>query len=636
MSNKQHKSLINAFLNQLELTPTHTAVLKGSHNLSYLQLFYHASEIAKTLSEHGVEAGDRVVLLSSRDISGLIAVIGILMCGGVYVPISPDYPQSRIAHIIADCECRLAIVDKKLYSNVSEDCKYLSLNDLVDYRKAELVPKSLDKQLFYPTNSSQAAYILYTSGTTGRPKGVVVSHAAVLNTLQWMVSTFDIKEGETIPQKTPWGFTDSIWEMFLPLMTGASVSFVGENEVRDPISLYQMLKKSRCVITQFVPPALSSFLDGIKSEIDSPDLPDLRWVLNGGEELPRSLIDKWFNIFPNIGYANSYGMTESAIYATCYFMKKPPPWGMRRIPIGKPISNAQVFVLDDSKNVLDKDLIGEICIGGKSLMDGYWGQPELTSEVLIPGPNDGPMVYRTGDYGYFRYDGELAYLGRRDHQIKIRGMRIELGEIENTLRQHSGIKQAAAIVKGEGDTKHLIAFYSVIDHDPGEENVVTFLSSKLPSHMVPVRCIFLEVMPITIHGKIDRSALQQTLILNRLVKPAEKALPNSIEESIWQVWKNVLGKDDFGVNDGFFSVGGNSLLLVQVYAKIPENYRRLISIIDMLHYSTISSLSEAIRSKLSNEEANEINGNVMIRRNPSKLRVLRRENSNESIERTDD
>ena len=563
-----------------------------------------------------------MTLLCPRHTEGLSVTLGILLVGGVYVPISPDYPSIRINYIARDCASRLTVVDSSCRDRCPQSQTVLLLQEDFDYTASEVPPWGSSRPAMAENDSSRPAYILYTSGSTGRPKGVVVSHGALMNTLAWMAEAFSISEGESIPQKTPWGFTDSLWELLLPLILGGKVSFIDEETVRDPVAVYHRLNNCEAVITQFVPPALSTFLDGVCRQIESPSLPSLRWILNGGEELPRSLVDRWFTVFPDVGYANSYGMTESAIYATCYFMKQPPVWGMRRIPVGKPITNGEITILGDGEEVLGPDQVGEICVGGRSLMTCYWGQRELTAEALILHPKTGELVYRTGDYGSLRYDGEIAYLGRRDHQVKIRGMRVELGEVERALAQHPCVKQTAVLPKGDGDAKSLIAFYTVNSEDPGESPMVSHLASILPDYMVPARCIGLDAMPLTAHSKTDRARLLQISIPARVKQRKDKATPGSIEGAIWRVWSDVLGTDDFGVEDGFFAAGGNSLLLVKVYANLPADCQGVLSIPDLLHYPTIRALASKVRQELSGVPASAMALDQTGRRDPAALSHL--------------
>jgi len=597
----------------------------GRAIITYQQLVSTAYAIAEELRMRGVSTGDRICLLCNRNLESLSAVLGVLMVGGVYVPVSPDYPAERIDYIVEDCDARVLVSDGLCEYKASQAKHVLVLKDVLDSYTKELSVRDTHRFARSADDPRRAAYILYTSGSTGRPKGVMVPHSALMNTLAWMAEAFEISEGETIPQKTPWGFTDSLWELFLPLLEGGRITLIDEETVRNPVALYHWFKKSRVVMTQFVPPALSTFLDEVCRQVTSPALPSLRWILNGGEELPRSLVDRWFKVFPNVGYANSYGMTESAIYATCYFMKGPPVWGMRRIPVGKPIANAEAYILGERGEVLGPDQVGEICVGGKSLMSGYWGRPDLTAKVLTPGPCGGAPLYRTGDYGTLRCDGEIAYLGRRDHQVKIRGMRVELGEVERVLMQQPCVKQAVVVAKDDGEAKYLVAFYAVHDEDPGEEMVMAYLAGILPSHMVPTRCIRLDMLPTTAHNKTDREQLLQLPLPARVSRCAENAIPGSIEEVIWQMWAFVLGADDFGVDDGFFDVGGNSLLLVRVYANLPADYQRVLNIPDLLHFPTVRSLAGKVREAMAGRPVAPEITNSTSRRDPAALNRLRGE-----------
>ncbi len=590
--------------------------------LTYAKLLANAMVVSEYLLQANVKTGDRVIILCPRNGCSLSAVLGVLMIGGVYVPISPNYPTARIDYIAKDSASHLAIVDQSYLDKCPKRVNALIIQDILKCEN-KLLDYQTRKSALSDGNTSRAAYILYTSGSTGRPKGVVVPHSALMNTLIWMIGAFDVRAGESIPQKTPWGFTDSLWEMFLPLLVGGRVVFIDDETVINPIALYHELNENKAVVTQFVPSALSTFLDGVCREIPSPALPSLRWILNGGEELPRSLVDRWFNVFPNIGYANSYGMTESAIYATCYFMKTAPVWGMRRIPIGKPITNAEVVIMGENNETLEPDQVGEICIGGRSLMNSYWEKPELTSQALISHSQTGRTFYRTGDYGSVRYDGQIAYLGRKDHQVKIRGMRIELGEVERALLDHPCVKQVAVVIHGEGENRTLIAFYTVYEDDPDEKAVLDHLEGALPSYMIPTRCVRLDSFPVTAHNKTDRAKLLRMSLPVRSTKCVEKPLLGSVAHDIYQVWAEVLGHEGFGIDEGFFAAGGNSLLLVRLYARFPSVYQRVVSIPDLLHYPTIRSLSQKIQEELAERSISIPSGPMGTMRNPAVLKSLR-------------
>lgn len=566
---------------------------------TYAELLSFSKSIALALKKNGVKKGDTVCLICERGFQGLGAAIGILSSSAIYVPISIEYPQLRKEFIVNDSKAKIIITEDK--NNI------LNLDQHTVFEIRELIHQTSGNEPNFKNNPflethtpEDAAYILYTSGSTGRPKGVVVSHQAQLNTFYWMIEAFSLKQGECIPQKTPWSFTDSLWEMFLPLIYGGVVGFVSEIQIRQPVDLYERLNQLNAVITQFVPPAMSVFLDDIEQHCSEPNFHSLRWVLNGGEELPRKIVDRWFNVFSNVGYANSYGMTESAIYATCYFMEKPPVWGMRRIPVGKPILNAEICILSDTGKLLGDDSIGEICVGGESLMSVYWDQPELTDKAFAVHPENGNKLYRTGDYGAYRIDGQIAYLGRKDDQVKILGMRVELKEIQRIILDHPAIKQAYLITRGENEAKMLIAFYTTGINKVDESALSAYLRTVLPPYMVPAFCIHVDEMPLTEHNKTDLKKLTQISLERNKRTPVPKTFDEGIEEQINTIWRKNLGHPNYGPDDPFFHVGGNSLMLIRIYGQLPEKYKIFLTIPDLLTYPTIRSLAHHILSKNKN------------------------------------
>ena len=575
---------------------TAIAVKDGSKDYTYADVLYQATSIAMSLKKIGVREGDTVCLMCERTFTGLAAAIGIMMRGAIYVPISIEYPETRKQFIVQDSQAKIIITENRVDTLTQNQAMVVTIPDLTNH----LIKTATDLDIAKATGEhlpEDPAYILYTSGSTGRPKGVVVSHRSQLNTFSWMISDFSLLPGECIPQKTPWSFTDSLWEMFLPLMFGGVVGFISEQQIRNPVELYNRLNEIDAVITQFVPPAMTVFLDEIERCISLPKLPCLRWILNGGEELPRKIVDRWFNIFPDVGYANSYGMTESAIYATCYFMKEPPVWGMRRIPVGTPIHNAEIYILSEKGTLLSGDSIGEICVGGQSLMTEYWKQPELTQKAFAIHPNTGEKLYRTGDYGAMRLDGQIAYLGRKDDQVKILGMRVELKEIQRVMLDHPAVKQAYLVTNGEDESKHIIAFYTTIKTTMEETALLSYLRTILPSYMVPAICIHLDELPLTEHNKTDLKRLAEIAKQRNVAIPKNNVFNGELEKEISAIWEKNLGHKHFGPNDPFFHVGGNSLMLIRVYGQLPQNYKNLLTIPDLLSHPSVRSISDFIRQK---------------------------------------
>lgn len=571
------------------------AVRDLDKDYSYAEVLHQTFSIVMALKEKGIKKGDTVCLICKRAFPGLTAAIGIMMCGAIYVPISIEYPEARKQFIAQDSLAKIIITDNSANSILQTKTKIVTISELVKQKvKAAEMDVVSVTGLHAPEDP---AYILYTSGSIGSPKGVVVSHRAQINTFSWMIHDFSLRPGECIPQKTPWSFTDSLWEMFLPLIFGGVVGFVSEQQIRNPVELYDRLKELDVVITQFVPPAMSVFLDEIERSVTLPKLPCLRWILNGGEELPRNIVDRWFNTFPDVGYANSYGMTESAIYATCYFMRTTPVWGMRRIPIGTPIHNAKICILSDEGEILSEDMIGEICVGGQSLMTEYWNQPELTEKAFTTHPLTEEKLYRTGDYGAYRIDGQIAYLGRKDDQVKILGMRVELKEIQRVLQDYPSVKQAYLITNGEGESKFIIAFYTTINITVEESALLSYLRSILPAFMVPTACIHLGELPLTEHNKIDLKKLVKIAKERNTFRPKYNAFNGKIEKEINTIWKNNLGHANFGPNDPFFHVGGNSLMLICIYGQLQQKYQDLLTIPDLLSHPTIKDLAGFIRQQ---------------------------------------
>lgn len=571
-------------------------------SITYKELTKNIYQVAQRLKKYGIERGDRVCIISERNTDGLIIILAILSIGAIYVPVSLDYPEKRIEYIVKDCLPKIVIIEDSI--------KNAAYNGNIILKSTLLGKSHLEKGVPNILNEASAddiAYILYTSGSTGLPKGVMISHKAAINTLTWMIDEFKIKEGECIPQKTAWGFTDSIWELFLPLMVGGKISFISDDEIKNSILLYERLKNDKVVITQFVPPALSVFLDDITREVEKPDLINLRWVLNGGEELTRKIVDKWFDVFPNVGYANPYGMTESAIYATNYLMMERPVWGMRKIPIGTPIKNTRVYILSESNEILEKENQGEICIGGESLFSGYWNKADETNRNLIKHPQINELIYKTGDIGVKRTDDLILYKGRKDNQVNINGMRVELDEIKHALLENQDIAQVALIVKEYQDYKKIIAFYSTKNEEQIKLSILFAQVRKiLPEYMVPSFFFHLNRFPLTEHNKINYRELHKIDINTGNDIVEEVSGVTKIENELIQIWSGVLDNKRFSLDDAFFNIGGNSLMLMKVYARLPEKYRQFLKVSDLINFPSVKSLSTYIEKQLTNNETKSV------------------------------
>ena len=449
------KLIHQLFEEQVERTPLSPAVLCGRDSLTYSQLNAKSNRLARYLIANGVGPDQRVAISVERSLDMVVGLMGILKAGGAYVPVDPNYPPERIQHMLSDSAPKLVLTQQNLISHLpSQQTTLAALDgiweDLEQYGEGNIDPNEIG------LHSSHLAYVIYTSGSTGRPKGAMNEHRALINRLQWMQDTYRLDTRDHVLQKTPFSFDVSVWEFFWTLMTGARLIVARPQGHQDPSYLMDLIEAAGVTTVHFVPSMLQLFLD----QYNPGRCSTLRHVLCSGEELPASLARRFFECLPKARLHNLYGPTEAAIDVTYWECKVDDP--SPRVPIGRPIWNTQMYVLDAHRRPVAIGTQGEIYIGGIGVGRGYLNQPELTEDRFIPNPfriDLGDRMYKTGDLGRWRRDGAIEYLGRYDFQVKIRGFRIELGEIEAALMEHPAVKQVAIIARDDQDNgKRLVAY----------------------------------------------------------------------------------------------------------------------------------------------------------------------------------
>ncbi|MCC2442988.1 non-ribosomal peptide synthetase [Bacillus cereus] len=597
-------------------------IIQDGTKITFKNLHKQSNKMGNLLRDLKVQSNELVSIIADRGIPLLSAILGIFKAGGAYVPIDPDYPEKRIEYMLKDSSCRVLIIDscriKELESYFPDSVEIIICLDTTDYKLNSLTvlsrkegekgkyERKIEKEalsqedLEINVNEEDIAYVIYTSGSTGNPKGVMISHKAVLNTLFWLQDTFPLEEADVVAQKTSASFTDSVWEFFWPLLTGARLSILSTDIVKDPLKLYHSLKEEKVTVTQFVPALMNIFISTVKSLGGERHLPNLKWVFNGGEALQVNLVQEWYSILPNTRIANIYGMTESAIYATNYVIEDKPSVEQLSIPLGHPISNTYVYVLDQSGRITGFNVQGEICIGGTGITSGYWNKPDLTQQAFIQHPTTGEMLYRTGDLGCLRPDGILEYLGRIDDQVQVRGFRVEMKEVERAMVNDPLIQEAAVISHKEtSGVTSLIGYYTVESEEVNPERIRTHLKSLVPEYMIPSYLIQLDRFPLTPHGKIDRKNLpnleRTNVVTTEYIPPGDH-----IERELVAIWEEVLEVDKIGIIDNFFSLGGQSLKIAKVMYRIQESLGVNVIFREFFEYQTIQEISGLIKSKSSN------------------------------------
>ncbi len=579
---------------QAARNPQQTALMFEDEKLSYADLNSRANRLAHFLCGLGIGIESRAGVYLHRSVNMVVSLLAIMKTGAAYVPLDPDYPDARLAFMLKDADLEVVISDRHLRSQLPETTVKIVTLDTA----ADSLGDSDDGKLDTKVDAQNAAYVIYTSGSTGHPKAVVNTHGGMRNRLLWMQQEYKLDSSDRILQKTPFSFDVSVWEFFWPLMTGATLVIAQPGGHKDPRYLSDLIGRAGITTIHFVPSMLSSFL----KEPELGGWSTLRRVICSGEALSASLVKQWYR-HSKTRLHNLYGPTEAAIDVTSWECPDDPL--ARIIPIGRPISNTAMHVLDKRMNLAPSGIAGEIYIGGVGLARGYLHQPAMTAERFVPNPfteREGDRLYRTGDVGKWRLDGALEFLGRGDEQVKIRGYRIELGEIAAVLRELPGVEDALLTAQeNESGEKKLVAYVvgtPAVLPDAGA--LRTYLRGRLPEPMIPTAYVQLERFPLTANGKVDRRALSVPGAEGQST-PKEYVAPRGhIEELVCGCFAGVLGLERVGVRENFFELGGHSLLATQVVSRLRQIFGIDIGLRDLYEAPTpegLASMMEISRSQ---------------------------------------
>ena len=606
------KTIHELFEAQVNKTPKNIAVVFEDEQLTYKALNEKANQLAslirakyKKQNKKDLKPDSLIGLCVERSLDMSIGILGILKAGAAYVPLDPDYPQDRIEYMIEDAKPGLTITQEAI---VAKDgfLDQLHHDELLiidsDEVKAELEKQSA-KNLDKVNGPNDLAYVIYTSGSTGRPNGVLLPHHNVRRLFLATEDQYQFDHEDVWTLFHSYAFDFSVWEIWGPLLHGGKLVVVPHSVTRDPELFYDMAFKEKVTVLNQTPGAFQQFID-----IDSQrakKIDSLRYVIFGGDALNTEILRPWW-----VNHAekkpllvNMYGITETTVHVTYNALSKNDLAQEKVGLIGQSIKDLQSYILDNNLNPCPIGAPGELYIGGAGLARGYLNQEELTKERFIPNPfadevglPKSDRIYKTGDLVRWLPDGNIEYLGRTDFQVKIRGFRIELGEIENTLAQHSAISQVTVIDKNKEGQKYLAAYY-VAGKDkeaPEVEDLRSHLSGKLPDYMVPADFVKLDEMPLTPNGKINRKALPDPDM--SLMGEAYVAPRNEIEEKLARIWCDILKLEQIGIHDNFFSVGGDSILSIQIVSRVRSSGFEM-SVRDLFKYSTIADLGEEFNTR---------------------------------------
>ena len=583
---------------QVQRSPDETAVIYKDRVLTYSELNRQSNRMARYLRSVGIKEESFVGVSLERSEQMIITFLGILKAGAAYIPLDPSYPQDRLQMIADDSGMDVLISERHLYDNLfNVGCPIIYLQE-----EWPRVSEENDTDLNLIIDPLHTAYIIYTSGSTGRPKGVLVSHAAICNHMLWMNSTFPLTYPDIVMQRTPYSFDASVWEFYAPLIAGARLYMAEDEGNKDPDYIIKKIISESITIIQVVPSMLKALLH--HEQIDR--CVSLKRVFCGGEPLSAALISRFYNSLDAELY-NLYGPTEATIDTTSWHCAIEN--NKERVPIGRPVYNAQVYVLDTYLNPVSIGTTGELWIGGDGLARGYLRDPSLTAEKFLPDPfskKPGSRLYRTGDLVRYRADGNLEYIQRMDRQIKLRGYRIEPGEIENTLRKHPEVKDCVILPHRDGNAYEKLIAYIEADFPGGAAVLISilteFLMEKVPYYMIPADFVILNKIPLKPNGKIDMFALPEPGSDKLEFKGSYVPPGNSLEKMLAEIWSRVLSKDPIGINDHFFKdLGGHSLLATQLISRVRDRFGIELSLQSIFKAPTIKKFAEVIDQLLIKE-----------------------------------
>ncbi len=569
---------------QVRRSPDARAVSHEDESWTFAELNERANRLARWLRNAGVGPNVFVGVYMERSLEMVASLLAILKAGGAYVPIDPEYPRDRVDYMLQDAKARVLLTQARLVGTVAHEGTVLA----VDTAWTSLPTDGSD--LPCVTRPSDLAYMIYTSGSTGRPKGARNAHSGIVNRLWWMQRQYGLGAEDRVLQKTPFSFDVSVWEFFWPMLAGAELVVARPGGHRDPTYLIDLIVDRAITTLHFVPSMLRIFV----GEPQWTRCRSLRRVICSGEALPPDLADAFLER-SSAELHNLYGPTEAAVDVTFWQCTR----GAATVPIGRPIANIAMYVLDERLEPVPVGVTGEIFIGGVGVGLGYHGRPGLTAERFVPDPfskSAGARLYRTGDHGRFRADGALEYLGRSDGQVKVRGFRIELGEIESAVRACEGVKDATVIVREDtpGDMR-IVAYVAARDEaGASAEPLKSTLKARLPEYMVPNAWVFLPALPLGPSGKVDRKALPAPDFKGAAVEHVAPRTP--LEETIVEIWQDVLGVPRVGVYDDFFSIGGTSLLVMKIVRRLRAALDRDVPVRVVFDSSTVADLAHRLSS----------------------------------------
>ncbi len=584
---------------QVTRTPDAVAVVFEDQQLTYRELNARANQLAHYLTRYEIEPDVSVGVCLERSLDMVISLLAILKAGGAYLPLDPDYPSERLRFMVQDSRPAVVLTTKKLTAYAAaSDVPVICLDEIGD----ELALEKHENPSCH-NRQDDIAYVIYTSGSTGEPKGVRNTHRAICNRLLWMQDEFQLTAEDRVLQKTPFSFDVSVWEFFWPLMFGARLVVAQPEGHKDARYLIRLIVARQISTLHFVPSMLQLFLE----DEQVSQCRSLKRVICSGEALPYQAVERFYSRL-GAELHNLYGPTEAAVDVTHWPCCENQA---QNVPIGKPIANVQCYLLDSHLNPVPSGIPGELHLGGVQLARDYLNRPELTSEKFIPNPFSnglGTRLYKTGDLCRYLPDGNLQFLGRIDHQVKIRGNRVELGEIEERLRQHSAVRDVVVVVREEHTGEKRLVSYVVPrgEQPPTTSQWRAYLEQSLPEYMIPATFVSLESLPLSSSGKVNRLALPDVDGQRPELDVEYTAPRTELEQQLAEIWQQLLSVERVGIDDDFFELGGNSLLAFRLASRVHSELSIDLPLIRVMAAPTIANMAHMIEAILAGADPSTV------------------------------
>ncbi len=590
----------NVFDNEALKRPEAIAVEFENEMMTYCELKEKSNQLANYLVNAGVNNNSLVGLCMERSMDMIVCILGILKAGGAYIPIDTSYPSDRIEHMLNDSGAKFILTHKQILAERKSSARIIYIDEETEKIEAE------QKDFKSNVSFEDIAYVIYTSGSTGMPKGVMITHRALSNHMFWMKNVFGFNSSDAVLQKTPFSFDASVWEFYAPLMTGGRLVIAKPEGHMDMPYMIELIIKKSVTVLQLVPSLLKMLLEenGIKN------CRSLKNVFCGGEALSKELCDKLFEKL-DVNFYNLYGPTEVTIDSVYHKCSKDSE--NERIPIGKPVYNVHAYILDKYMNPVPVGVTGELYLGGMSVSKGYLNNEHLTNERFVADifRDMNSKLYRTGDLVRYRENGLIDFAGRSDSQVKFRGFRIELGEIESKLLGNEKVKNVAVILREDKPgVQRLVAYIEAGSSETIQtDELKKFVRRSLPEYMIPQSFVFMNELPKTPNGKIDKNALpepESTFAGNNIVQPR-----NEVEKILLEIWKQLLGVREIGINDNFFELGGDSIISIQIISRASQSGIKL-SPKQMFLHQTIAELAAVAETSNAVSEHSDSEGEVSL------------------------